>query len=119
MRAHTHTRISEKVEKVVTAKKVPGSVQAGLAFAVPEILEFKALRDSGKSSSIFPRIFPQFSSGTPEQIPETATAFLSFLTVVESLSALSLYMSLSIFLFMFAKLLLHCLCDFSVKRALA
>ena len=59
--------------------KVLGSVDprfaAGLPFLVPEIPEFKAFRDSG-------RIFQQFSSGTPEQIPETATAFLSFLIYI-------------------------------------
>ena len=35
-------------------------------------------------SSTFPGIFPQFSSRTPEQIPETATAFSSFLILPHS-----------------------------------
>ena len=33
-----------------------------------------------KFSSNFRGIFPEFSSGTPEQTPETATAFSSFMT---------------------------------------
>ena len=62
----------------------PGRVDpmfpAGLDFPVPEILWFVAFRDLGISfSSNFPGTFPEFSSGTPEQTPETATAFSSFL----------------------------------------
>ena len=41
---------------------------------------FRAFRDSTKKkSSVFPGVFPLLSSGTPEQILETATAFSSFL----------------------------------------
>ena len=58
--------------------KVQGSVDprfaAGLPFPVPEILELKASRDVGRISNGFPGI----SLGTDEEIPETATAFLSF-----------------------------------------
>ena len=49
----------------------------GLPFLVPEILEFKAIRE--KFSSNFPGVFPELSCRTPAQTPETATAFLSFL----------------------------------------
>ena len=49
--------------------KVLGSVWTqcfrGLPFPVPEILEFKAFRDSGRVSSNFPRVFPELSSSTP------------------------------------------------------
>ena len=48
-------------------RSVDPRLPAGLPFPVPEILEFVALRDSGKDS------------GTPEQTPETATAFSSVL----------------------------------------
>ena len=72
----------------------PGSVDrrfpAGLPFPVPEIVEFVAFRDSGKFSSNFPGIFPEFSSRTPEQTPETATAFLSF---SDSRARVSLYVN--------------------------
>ena len=52
----------------------------GLPFPVPGILQFVAFRDSGKIfSGNFPVIFPEFSLGTPEQTPETATAFSSSL----------------------------------------
>ena len=54
---------------------------AGLPFPVPEILEFVAFRDSGKIFQQFFRDFREFSSGTPEQTPEAATAFSSFLIV--------------------------------------
>ena len=47
---------------------------AGLPFPMPHILEFCAFHDLSKILAIF-RNFPEFSSGTPEQIPETATAF--------------------------------------------
>ena len=61
----------------------PGNVDprfpAGLPFPVPEILEFVAFRDSGKYFQQFSRDFPEFSSGRPEQTPETATAFSNFL----------------------------------------
>ena len=47
---------------------------------MPEILEFVAFGNSGKKfPAIFPGTFPQFSSRTPAQTPETATAFSSFL----------------------------------------
>ena len=55
--------------------KVPGR----FAFLVPEILEFVAFRDSGKFFQQFSGTFREFSRRTPEQTPETATAFLSFL----------------------------------------
>ena len=62
----------------------PGSVDprfpAGLPFQVPEILEFIAFCDSEQN---FPAIFPGLSRSfpwEPEQTPETATAFSSFLT---------------------------------------
>ena len=83
--------LRKKLEKAVTVDvekfphrrlgQGPGSVDpnfaAGLPFPVPEILEFRAFRNSGKFSSMFPIIFPQLSSGTPETIPETVTAFFS------------------------------------------
>ena len=68
----------------------PGNVDprfpAGLPFPVPEILEFEALRDPAKFFQQFSLAFPEFSSGTPEQIPETATAFSSFLKLVLRMS---------------------------------
>ena len=74
----------QKTPRTEGGDKVQGSVDprfpAGLPFPVPEILEFVASRDSGKCSSNFPGTFPEQSSGTPEQTPETATAFSSFLT---------------------------------------
>ena len=89
--------VSEKLQKAGTVdfKKTPRtegwdkvsgvSTQGsrGLPFLVPEILEFLAFRDSEKKkkSSNFPRTFPEFSSGTPERIPQTATAFSSFLNI--------------------------------------
>ena len=42
-----------------------------------------------KFSSIFSGLYPQFSSGTPEQIPETATAFSSFVIIVSEEQHLS------------------------------
>ena len=67
----------------------PGSVDprfpASLPFPVPAILEFVAFRGSGKFSSNFPGTFPEFSSRTPEQTPETATAFSSFLIIVANI----------------------------------
>ena len=61
----------------------PGGVDprfpAGLPFPVPEILEFAAFRDSGKIFQQFSRDFPGVVLGNPEQTPETATAFSSFL----------------------------------------
>ena len=48
-------------------------------FAFPEIPEFVAFRNSGQFLQQFPGTFPEFSSGTCEQTPETATAFSSFL----------------------------------------
>ena len=67
-----------KIEKY-QAGSVGPRFPAGLPFPVPEILEFVAFGNSGKFSSNFPGTFPQFSSRTPERIPETATAFSSFL----------------------------------------
>ena len=59
----------------------PGSVDlrfpAGLP--LPEILEFVAFRDLGKMFQQCCRDTPGVFSGTPEQTPETATAFSSFL----------------------------------------
>ena len=64
--------------------KVQGSVDprfpAGLRSPAPEILEFLACCDSGKSSSNFPKLSRSFPLGAPEKFPETATAFSSFLT---------------------------------------
>ena len=61
----------------------PGSVDprfpAGLPFPVPEIIEFVAFRDSGKFFQQFSRDFPGVFLENPQQIPETATAFSSFL----------------------------------------
>ena len=86
---------SEKLEKAGTVDSKntshrrwgqgPGSVDprspAGLPFPVPEIPEFVAFRDSQKSfCSNSPGLSLEFSSGTPKQTPETATAFSSFLT---------------------------------------
>ena len=66
----------------------PGSVDprfpAGLPFLVPEIPEFVAFRDAGHFFLQFSRAFPRVSSRTPEQIPETATAFSSFLRKFQS-----------------------------------
>ena len=88
---------SEKLEKAgtVDSKKNtprarwgpgPGGVDtrfpAGLPFPVPEILEFMAFRDACRFFQRFSRTFPEFSSGTPEQTPETATAFSSFLSIL-------------------------------------
>ena len=57
----------------------PQRLAAGLPFPVPKILELVAFRDSGKVfSSNFPRTFPEFSPGTPEQTPKTATALCEF-----------------------------------------
>ena len=86
-------RLSEKFEKAGTVDfkntphgrwgQSPGRVDprfpAGLPFLVPEIPEFVAFHNSGKCSSYFPGTFPEFSSGTSEQTPETATTFSSFL----------------------------------------
>ena len=70
----------------------PGSVDprflAGLPFPVPEILEFVAFCDSGNFSSSFPGTFLEFCSRTPEQTPETATAFSSCLTYCKKLHVL-------------------------------
>ena len=60
---------------------------AGLPFAVPEFLGFVAFRDSGKPFKQFSRTFLEFSSGTPKQIPETATAFSSCLILGHFLGA--------------------------------
>ena len=46
---------------------------------VPEILEVIAFCSSGKFPAILQGVFLEFSSGTPERIPQTATAFSSFL----------------------------------------
>ena len=66
--------------------RVPGNADprfaAGLPSLMPEILAFKAFRGSGKICSKFPAIFPESSSGTPEQIPETAGD--AFLPTVEA-----------------------------------
>ena len=80
---------SEKLEKAGTvdfkkhpARKVGTRIPAVWTFPAPEILEFVAFRNSEKIfSSCFPGkgTFPEFSSRTPAQTPETATAFSSFL----------------------------------------
>ena len=61
--------------------KVQGSVEprfpAGLPFLVPEIEECIAFCNSGNFSSNFPRTSPEFSLGTPEKNPETATALVT------------------------------------------
>ena len=62
----------------------PGNVNprfaAGLPFPDRELLEFVAFFVTReKFSSNFPGTFPEFSSRSPEQTPETATAFSSFL----------------------------------------
>ena len=54
-------------------------VRGRFAFPGAQNLECVAFRDPGKISSNFPETFPEFSSGTPERIPQTATAFSSFL----------------------------------------
>ena len=73
--------LSEKLEKAGTVDfkkhpwgQGPPKVPGRFAFPVPVILEFVAFRDSGK-------FFQEFSSRTPEQTPETATAFSSFLNL--------------------------------------
>ena len=60
-------RRSQKAPRTEGGDKVQGSVDprfpAGLPFPVPEILELRGFRDSGKfSSSIFPGIVLQYSS---------------------------------------------------------
>ena len=54
----------------------------GLPFPVPEILECKAFRDLGLFFQRFSWNFPAIFLGTPELIPETATAFPRFLREV-------------------------------------
>ena len=81
--------VSGQLERAVTvdfentlhgrSAQVPGqcgpNVRSTFAFPVPQILEFEALCDLGKS---FPAVFPELSSRTLERTPETATAFPSF-----------------------------------------
>ena len=82
----------QKIPRADGLDKVRGGVHprfaAGLPFPVPQILEFVAFRDSGKFfqqfSRDFPGVFPEFSRRTPEQTPETATAFSSFLILAGS-----------------------------------
>ena len=69
-------RLKPSIPKSALHRRRGQGASAGLPFLVPEILEFIALR---RFRTNFPAFFPQFSSGTPEKIPETATAFSSFL----------------------------------------
>ena len=81
---------SERLEKAGTvdfkehpAQKVgsrfrEGSRQVYLS-RCPKSQNLKHLAIREDVSSNFPAIFPEFSSGTPEPIPEIATAFSSFL----------------------------------------
>ena len=75
--------ISKKQTCTEGRDKARGSVDptfaAGLPFPAREVLECKAFRDSGSFFRMFPGIFPEFSLGAPEKIPETAIAFSSFL----------------------------------------
>ena len=80
--------LSEKLEKAGTVdfkktpcytphgrwRQGPGSVDP--RFPNPRICSIL------RFGKIFPAIFPEFSSRTPAQTPETATAFSSFLTLV-------------------------------------
>ena len=64
------------------ARKV-GTRAAGLPYPVPELLELEEFRSLKTFFSFSPgRIFPANVLGKPEQIPETATAFSSFLILV-------------------------------------
>ena len=65
---------------LATGEDLSDLLPAIWVYPVPEIPRIcSILRFLEKFSSNFPGTFPEVSSRTPEQIPETATAFLSFL----------------------------------------
>ena len=89
-------KVSEKAEKAVTVnfekhppQKVGTRCRAVSAQGSRRVCPSRCPRSwnlehfaiCGKISSIFPGIFPCFSSGSAEVIPEPATAFWSFLKV--------------------------------------
>ena len=65
-----------RTEGVVKVQAVSTQVPGRLAFPGARNPRMCSISRFGK---IYPGIFPQLSLRTPEQIPETATAFLSFL----------------------------------------
>ena len=68
-----------QLQSLILVESKQGSRQVCLSWC-PKSKNLNISGSSGKCSSRFPAIFPEFSSGTPDPIPETATAFSSFLS---------------------------------------